>query len=108
MSANEPAESIAIELGRLNSTLREVLTDLGLNSSIRETIRDRVIIIHREENGMMETIEPSTHEKNQQGSPELVRFCRMIVAGSNLTGSVSLRVRLEASGPVFVRLWINE
>lgn len=108
MSTNETPESVAVELGRLNSALREVLAELGLASSTRESHLDRVLVVRRDEHGRMESVGPGSMAMSPEESKDLNRFCRMIVAGANLTGRVSLRVRLETSGPVFVRLWVDE
>jgi hypothetical protein len=108
MSANQFPDAIPIEIGRINSALREILTELGLDSSTQESTLDRVVVVKRDEGGLLETVDTGPPNISLEASQELDRFCRMIVAGTNLVGSVSIRARVEDSRPIFVRLWTTE
>lgn len=99
-NGDDAPHSIHVERGRLNSTLRDALRELGVVTSTTESPDDVMITIVRDIDGRM-TLDTTRHFTTG-AIDDLLPLCWSVVAGANLTGRIAVRVRRGDHGPVFV------
>ena len=91
---------VEVENGRLNATLREALSELGVMTSHVESPEDVMVVLVRGDDGRIMLDGAAT----PVGGPidDLLPLCWSVAGGANLSGRITVRVRRGDHGPVFV------
>jgi len=100
---NRP-ETVTVESGRLNATVREVLKGLSVATSDRESDLDVVLDLERSHDGTLLLAGLVDPRLDAVLFDPAFRLCSMVVAGTNVIGRASVRIRFEDGQPVFISM----
>ena len=102
MGQEDEERMIDVENGRLNVLLREILADLGVATSEVHHDGDTIIDIERRADGRMQLLGTEPGGATPAEVEDMLPVCWWVVAGTNVVGTVSVRMRHGGNGPEFV------